>query len=75
MRSESYEFDKVFLELSCQLKSIHRDSTKLRKLDKSKVSRFSDVSASFIAANVVLFGFSATKAINTLSTKLFKLRL
>lgn len=66
---------KIFLELGGKFKNFHNDSTKLRKLSRSSVSRLSDVSASFIAARVFLFGLSDTNAIRTLSTRLFKLRL
>ena len=66
---------EILLKLSCDLQSLHRESTKLRKLERSSVSKLSDVSASFIAAKVVLFGFSETKASSTLSTRLLRLRL
>lgn len=66
---------EVLLELGSELEGIHNESIKLRKLFKSSVSRLSEVSASFIAAKVVLFGRSATKAISTLSTRLLRLRL
>ena len=63
------------VDAACNLQSLHRESTTLRKFDRSSVSKFSAVSASFIAARVVLFGFSETKASSTLSTRLFRLRL
>ena len=66
---------EIFLKLSCNFQSLHRESTKLRKLERSSVSKLTDVSASFIAAKVVLFGFSDTKASSTLSTRLLRLRL
>ena len=66
---------EILLKLSSYLQSLHRESTKLRKLERSSVSKLSEVSASFIAAKVVLLGFSETKASNTLSTRLLRLRL
>ena len=53
----------------------HFNYSTLRKFERSSVSKLSDVSASFIAARVVLFGFSETKASSTLSTRLLRLRL
>ncbi len=66
---------EILLKLGGNLQSLHKESTKLRKFERSSVSKLSDVSASFIAARVVLFGFSETKASSTLSTRLFRLRL
>ena len=66
---------EILLKLSGYLQSLHRESTKLRKLERSSVSKLSEVSASFIAAKVVLLGFSETKARSTLSTRLLRLRL
>ena len=66
---------EILLKLSGDFQSLHRESTKLRKFERSSVSKLSDVSASFMAARVVLFGFSETKASSTLSTRLLRLRL
>lgn len=66
---------KVLLKLRREFEGIHKESTKLRKLFRSSVSRLFEVSASFIAARVVLLGRSATNAISTLSTRLLRLRL
>ena len=53
---------KVLFKLRCEFKRIHSESTKLRNRFKSRVSRESEDSASFIAAIVVLLGRSDTKA-------------